>query len=187
MRASIPREHPLRRWFTGLVENAMYAEVGVCDPTLVDYLSELLTEFIHTDRICAIRDPRGRPIDQIAEMLMEVDRARPSRTATRVRAVHRHIGDYTLFWTGIYPENLRRLRGRNRKDHLIDYCEQGKRSYARASELSAESMRPPASLLRRLSDQFEFCVHGLGIVRAHVRTCMTIDANHRIAGIPHGE
>ena len=29
--------------------------------------------------------------------------------------------------------------------------------------------RGPASLLRRLSDQFEFCVYGLGVVRREVR------------------
>ena len=26
------------------------------------------------------------------------------------REVHRHIGDFTLFWTGVYPEALREMQ-----------------------------------------------------------------------------
>lgn len=170
MAEAISFKHPLRRWFSGLVESAMYTEIGTGDPALVDYLAELLTEFIHTDRIFAVRDETGRPIDQISDMLELTVRADPNLPPpSRERLVHRHIGDYTLFWTGIYPENLKRLCARDRKDHFIDYFRQGKKSYAIASELSGETLRPPASLLRRLSDQFEFCVHGLGIVRREVR------------------
>ena len=45
------------------------------------------------------------------------------------REVHRHIGDFTLFWTGLYPEMLKRLRSAFLRDSFIDYCEQGKRLY----------------------------------------------------------
>ena len=79
--------------------------------------------------------------------------------------VHKHIGDYTLFWSGVYPENLKALKAAPRRDHLVDYLRQGKRSYAIASDLSTDKADPPAAVLRRLSDNFEFCVYGLGLVR----------------------
>ena len=34
-----------------------------------------------------------------------------------------------MFWAGIYPDALRRLREQGRADHLIDYARQGKQSY----------------------------------------------------------
>jgi hypothetical protein len=48
---------------------------------------------------------------------------------------------------------------------LLDYVAQGKRSYAIVSDLVRDNDRPPPALFRRLSDDFEFCIHGLGLVR----------------------
>jgi len=77
----------------------------------------------------------------------------------------RHIGDFTLFWTGVYPEALDRLRSVMCKDHFIDYCQQGKRSYYIASTFEDELYREEAPVLRRLSDEFELCAFGLNQVR----------------------
>jgi hypothetical protein len=53
-----------------------------------------------------------------------------------------------------------------RKDSLIDYRDQGKRNYYLASTLpAAEEESPPDDVLKRLSDNFELCVFGLGEVR----------------------
>ena len=81
------------------------------------------------------------------------------------REVHRHIGDFTLFWTGVYPEALKRLRSVMSKDHFIDYCEQGKRSYYIASTFGDAPFHDEAVVLRRLSDEFELCAYGLSQVR----------------------
>jgi len=165
MSESIPAHHPLRRLFTGLVEQVFYADMGVCDPRLTEYLSGLLIDFVHIDRIYALRDARGRRIEEVAEMATEAFFGPHVSPSQHKRLVHKHIGDFTLFWTGVYPEGLRRLRSARRKDHLIDYLQQGKRSYAIASALSAPADSPPPKLLRRLSENFEFCVHGLRLVR----------------------
>jgi len=162
MRLSISAEHPLHRFFSGLVEHAMHAEAGIADPGVVGYLAELLIDFIHSDRIFGLRDEQGRPLNQVADMLARTQ-------AAPAGEVHRHIGDFTLFWVSVYPENLRRLCARGAKDYVIDYFRQGKHSYALASELSREDGRPPASLLRRLSEQYECCAYGLGMVREQVR------------------
>jgi hypothetical protein len=52
-----------------------------------------------------------------------------------------------------------------RKDALIDYCEQGKRSYYIASTFADEPFQDEAKVLRRLSEQFELCAFGLNRVR----------------------
>ena len=81
------------------------------------------------------------------------------------REVHRHIGDFTLFWTGLYPEALRRLRKQTRLDYFVDYCEQGKRAYHIASTIPSEQNAEENEVLERLSHEFELCAYGLGQLR----------------------
>ena len=155
--------HPLRRLFAGLTEQTFIDTLGVADPRLVDYLSGMLSRFVHVDVIYRLRDARGRRLEEVADMMLEAE-ALPPEGRTR-REVHRHIGDFTLFWAGVYPEALDRLRSALRKDHFIDYCEQGKRSYWIASTFEDGPYRNEAPVLRRLSDQFELCAYGLNQVR----------------------
>jgi hypothetical protein len=96
-------------------------------------------------------------------MLMEVEHLPPEGRTSR--EVHRHIGDFTLFWTGVYPEMLKKLRNAMQKDHFIDYCEQGKRSYYIASTFGNEALKEESDVLRRLSERFELCAFGLTKVR----------------------
>src|SRR5216683_7785736 len=156
-------EHPLRRLFAGLTEQTFQTTLGLADPPLTDYLSEMLSRFIHIDAIFRLRDATGKRLEEVAEMMIEAE-ALPPEGRTR-REVHRHIGDFTLFWTGVYPERLNRLRSVLSKDHFIDYCEQGKRSYYIASTFEEEPYRVGAPVLRRLSAEFELCAYGLNQVR----------------------
>jgi aminopeptidase N len=160
---SLSADHPIRRLFAGLTEHTLSNVLGIPDPRLVDYLSSLLSRFIHVDAIYRLRNAQGKRLEEVAEMILEVE-ALPSEGRTR-REVHRHIGDFALFWTGVYPEALRRLRSVMTRDHFIDYCEQGKRSYYIASTFAEEPYREEAVVLRRLSEEFELCAYGLNQVR----------------------
>ena len=160
--AALPANHPLRRLFAGLTEHAFMVTLGVGDPPLIDYLSEMLSRFIHMKELYSLR-AHGRPIEEVAEMVMEAE-SLPSGGRTR-REFYRHIGDFTLFWTGVYPEALERLRSKHTKDFFVDYCEQGKRSYYIASTFDDEPYQEEAPVLRRLSDRFEMCAYGLRQVR----------------------
>lgn len=154
----------LRHLFAGLVEQSFCSEVGMCDPALTTYLVDLLVDFVHIDRLNAVRNAQGKRLDQIATMLAIACDDRPVSRNERDRTMYRHIGDYTLFWAGLFPEQIRRAT-RQRSDVLLDYVSQGKKSYAIVSELAGEDDVPPASLFRNLSDDFEYCLYGLGLVR----------------------
>ena len=156
-------DHPLRRYFAGLTEHTFVESVGVADPPLIDYLSMLLARFVHMDAIYKLRTGAGKRLEEVADMLMEVEELPPAGRTSR--EMHRHIGDFTLFWTGVFPEALKRLRSSLHKDNFIDYCEQGKRSYRIASEFADEPFTEEAPVLRRISDQFELCAFGLTQVR----------------------
>ena len=156
-------DHPLRRLFAGLTEHTFMNTLGVGDPRLIDYLAILLSRFVHMDAFYRLRDVQGRRLEEVADMLIEAE-ALPPQGRTR-REYYRHIGDFTLFWTGVYPESLNRLRSALRKDHLIDYTEHGKRSYYLASTFEEDPYREEAPVLRRLSEEFELCAYGLNQVR----------------------
>jgi len=161
----VPENHVLRRLFRGLVDNVFCAEIGLCDPELTEYVAELLVNFTHVDMLCVVRTAEGRPLRQIADLLTHLDCGHDGVSGEEDLLVHRHIGDVALFWSGVYPEGLRRRRGLACKDQLLDYVAQGKRSYAIVSQLADADASPPPALFSRLSREFEFCCHGLGLVR----------------------
>src|SRR5438477_4280662 len=94
-------DHPLRRYFSGLAEQTFVTDLGVADPPLIDYLSLLLSRFVHVDAVHRLAVGSGKTLSEVADMLLAAA-AFPAGGRTS-RAVHRHIGDYTLFWTGLYP------------------------------------------------------------------------------------
>lgn len=163
--APIGPGHPLRKLFAGLVEQVFSVDIGICDPGLTDYLGRLLTEFVHIDRIFCLRTVNSEVIREVSRMEAEADLGPQVPEQLRRRLINKYIGDFTLFWSGVYPESLR-PRWQGGVDRLHNYLVQGKRSYGIASELTGVGDQPPADVLRRLSCQFECCVHGLNLVRA---------------------
>ena len=88
-------------------------------------MAELLANFVPSQAIWRLRDPQGRQLTEVTAMIAEAESA---VDAARRRDCHRHVGDFTLFWTGVYPEALAKLRVTGSADALISYQEQGKRS-----------------------------------------------------------
>ncbi|MFM9960965.1 MAG: hypothetical protein ACKV2Q_07050 [Planctomycetaceae bacterium] len=155
-------EDVLRRLFAGAAEQTFEAELGVADPPLVEYLVELLLRFLRQDAIYRVHDDAGHRLTQVVDMVAEAEH----RAARRRREIYRHVGDFTLFFSGVYPEHLPKLQAPDRKDHLVDYCQQGKRSYLiAASYAEDEESREQAPVLRHLSEEFELCSEGLNRIR----------------------
>ena len=156
--------HPselLQRYFAGLTEQAFQTRLGLADPPLLEYISDLLVRFVQCDTIYRVRNLTGNRLFEVADMLAEAE----ARIGESKREVHRHIGDFTLFWSGVFPEALRRMRSSLKKDALVDYCERGKRSYYIASTIRDRDDDEQSGVLERLSHDFELCVYGLGEVR----------------------
>jgi hypothetical protein len=159
--AVVARPEALRDMFAALTEHTFQVDLGIADSRLTDYLADMLLRFIRFDAIFRFRSTLGRRLEEVAEMMLEAEQ----RQGKPRREIYRHIGDFTLFWTGLYPEALSRLQSPDRKDHLLDYLEQGKRSYMIASTYQDEPWQEEAPILRRLSEEFELCSVGLQQVR----------------------
>ncbi len=152
----------LSRYFAGLTEQTFEAQLGVVDPPLIDYVTNLLIRFVKSDSVFRVRALNGRPVYEVADMVCEANH----RIGDAKREVHRHIGDFTLFWTGMYPEAIREMRHPQKKDYFVDYLQQGKRAYHIAATIDTEHEEvAPRDVLERLSRQFEMCVYGLGEIR----------------------
>ncbi|MDM7461451.1 MAG: hypothetical protein P3X24_007380 [bacterium] len=161
----LDRNLSLQQLFGELVERAFALSLRWDDRQVMRYLTNLLTEFAHIDSLYRLRDLNGRPLQEVAEMLYYADIRLGAQSFYQEREVHRHIGDFTLFWTGVYPEALPKLRASLRKDHLIDYVKQGKESYRLVSLFDIGEWRAEAPMFRRLSENFEVAMQGLHAVR----------------------
>ena len=156
------RPTALERFFAGVTEYTFHTRLGVTDTSLVDYISDLLTRFSRLEVLHRVRDIRGKPLIEVVDMMIEAEH----RQGDAKRDVHRHIGDFTLFWTGVFPETLARRKESASKDHLIDYREQGKRAYWIASTIPVASEESASNdVLERLSRHFELCEYGLREIR----------------------
>lgn len=150
------------RFFRGLTEYAFHTRLGVVDPPLVDYVSVLLVRFLRNDRSHPLPAPTAAEAAVVARLLAEAaGHAAPDEALLE----YRHIGDVTLFWSGVYPEALKQFGQRGRVDRLAAYRETGKRAYWLASTLEPEEAADERHLLERLSQEYDLCVEGLAEVR----------------------
>ncbi len=164
-----PRTHPLFRLLAELTQRNFAAHLGWPDTEVIAYLTNVLVDFVHVDRLFRIRDARGRRVEDVAEMLAESDLLHRADSLERERTVHKHIGDYTLFMAGVFPEFVRRIQTSKiliSADAFLDYIQVGKRSYRIVSEFPPDFPGGPSPLFRKLSENFELCVYGLGCVRS---------------------
>lgn len=188
MSQNIPEQHPLRILFREATDWAFchgrFPEERARDARLKGYLSEdLLVRFLHVDQLYRLRDARGRPLADVAEMLIE-GRAEAISPELRTLSIQRHIGDYTLFIAGVFPESLERLRQDwRRKDSVMVqlgdlvvpfsdpgeyYEEAGRRAYRRAAEIGRDVGLTQAEVFEKLSEFFRAYVGLMSLIRMYL-------------------
>lgn len=163
----IPDSHPLRSLFVELVDRHYSDEVGMRDPEVSSYVANILAEFCEVDQLSKLRNAAGRPLDDVGEMLLESDPIfGPAPSFDRERQVRKHIGDYTLFFTGMFPESINHFRmRRQRLENFVDFMKAGKESYYIVSKFEFFEYAKVAPMFARLSEHFEQCVYGLNLVK----------------------
>jgi len=163
----ISESHPLQQLFQELVGRHYAEEIGLRDPQLVAYVAHLLAEFCDTDQLFKIHDTANRPLADVGEMLLESDPVSgPAPSFDRERQVRKHIGDYTLFFTGMFPESINHFRLRHQRlENFVDWMKAGKESYYIVSKFEHFEYTKVAPLFANLSKNFEGCVYGLNMVK----------------------
>jgi len=158
----VAESNPLQQFFQEMVGHT-YGEAGIRNAEVQDYVANLLAEFHEADTLYKIRNAEGRPLHDVGEMLLEADPifgAAPS--FDRERQVRKHIGDYSLFLTGMFPESLNHHHlGKARLEDAVDFVRAGKESYYIVSKFEHFEYAKVAPLFRWMSQQFEQLVYGL--------------------------
>jgi hypothetical protein len=163
----IPESHPLQQFFNELVERKFHEELNLRDVQLSHYVASVLTEFTEAEQLFKIRNAAGKPLDDVGEMLLESDPVfGPAPSFDRERQVRKHIGDYTLFFIGMFPEAVNRFRlRRHRLESFLDWMKAGKESYYIVSKFEFFEYAKVAPLFAHLASEFESCVYGLNMVK----------------------
>jgi hypothetical protein len=161
----ISERHPLRQLFHEVVAGCYHRHSGIDDPELTSYVGDLLTEFTAAENLYRIRDPEGKPVLDLHAMIAASDPVfGVAASFDEERKVRRHIGDYALFATGMYPESTQLWRHTG-DSGFVEMVKTGKESYYIVSQFDLFEYRDEAPLFGRLSDEFERCMDGLKHVR----------------------
>ena len=137
-------------------------DVGITDRKLCDYVASLLETFSHASGLQPPHVTREEGRQYVSDMLIALAGATPEQ-AFLLRA---HVGNYSLFLTGIFYENTQRRSLRGAPD-LAFYEQVGRTNFqlvashatARRCELNdvyeelADRFREVRLALNRLSDQ----------------------------------
>jgi hypothetical protein len=139
------------RFYFYILVRQVFRRSDIHDREVADYVAELLAEFARTERSrCAISG-QTVPLDYFIEMLAALQTA-DDRTSFFLRV---HIGNYSLFLSGVFPERIRfRAEGRGLPD-LKYYESLGRTQYRVASDHHLAKRFELTEILGTLSERFQ--------------------------------
>lgn len=153
----LPENHPLKKLFRNLADRAL-TRSSLRDQDLLFYLTNLLTDFMDLENMYRFKDERGRRIEYLVDMLRKAEEV----PRYQKKDCYKHIGDYSLFILGMFPESLSYGRRMSSQSY---YADTGRHGYTVASQL--ELNRECTVVLKKLADKFERCVLSLNWVREY--------------------
>ena len=132
------------------------AELAVGDATIAAYLADVLADFARTERLYRLREPSGRRLTSVVEML-GLGPPAPGREGER--SFHRYVGDFALFMSGLFRPFV------ERGGFLGYYLAEGAHAYARVAALSEGLARGDRLLYGELATRFEHYAGALDYLR----------------------
>jgi len=136
-------------YFYILVRHA-FRRAGIQDRSVADYVSELLAEFARVEQSRCMVPGQVAALDYFFEMLAALQTA-DDRTGFQIRA---HIGNYSLFLTGIFPERIRERAERRGFPDLKYFEALGRSQYGVASDHRLAERYELAGIFSTLSERF---------------------------------
>jgi hypothetical protein len=85
-----------------VIARRILRNAGIQERAVADYLGAMLAEFSQAERLHRLTSRPDRQFEYISDLLAIISEARAEETFV-VRA---HIGNYTLFVTGVFPQHL---------------------------------------------------------------------------------
>jgi len=154
---TIPDNHPLKTLFRSLTERGL-AQAQLRDRDILLYLADLLVEFTFVENMYGLGNAEDQRLERLVDML---DRALETEMPDK-KEYYKHIGDYSLFMLGMFPEFLVRHRSPLSPAY---YADTGRIGYQTAGRLESDGWH--IMVFRKLADKFEHCVISLNCVREY--------------------
>jgi hypothetical protein len=153
-RALIERSGFLRvssRFYFYVLVRHVFKRADLHDRAVADYVAELLAEFGRSERSRCNIPGQPSPLDYFFEMLAAL-RTVDDRTSFSIRA---HIGNYSLFLTGVFPDRIRFRAERRGAPDLKYYEALGRTQYRVAGDHRLAQRYDLAGIFNTLADRFE--------------------------------
>jgi len=139
------------RFYFYILVRHVFRRSDIQDRAVADYVAEVLSEFAHAEQARCVLPGQTSPLDYFFEMLAALKTA-DDRTSFSLRV---HIGNYSLFLSGVFPDRIRfRAEARGFPD-LRYYEGVGRTQYRMASDHRLAQRYELGSILGTLSERFE--------------------------------
>jgi len=139
------------RFYFYILVRHVFRRSDIQDRTVADYVAEVLAEFSRTERARCVVPGQSNPLDYLFEMLTAL-RTADDRTSFYIRV---HIGNHSLFLSGVFPERIR-FRAEARGFPNLRYYEGlGRTRYRMASDHRLAQRYEVANILNTLSERFK--------------------------------
>ena len=129
----------------------VFLRSDIRDRAVADYVAELLAEFVRTERTQCVVPGQANPLDYFFEMLAALQTA-DDRTSFQIRV---HIGNHSLFLSGVFPERIRVRAERKGFPDLKYYEALGRSQYRAASDHRLAQRHELSVIFQTLSERFE--------------------------------
>jgi hypothetical protein len=139
------------RFYFYILVRHVFRRAGIDERIVADYVSEVLAEFARSEHMrCALRG-EVVALDYVFEMLAALVKADDAdRFLLRL-----HIGNYSLFLSGVFPARIR-FRAESRGFPSLRYYEEiGRSQYRAASDHPLAQRYEINAVLGTLADRFE--------------------------------
>jgi hypothetical protein len=138
------------RFYFYILVRHVFRRSDIQDREVADYVAEVLSEFASAERGRCVLPGQANPLDYFFEMLTAL-RTADDRTSFLIRV---HIGNYSLFLSGVFPERIRfRAEARGFPD-LKYYEGMGRSQYRVASDHRLAQRYEVAKIFSTLAERF---------------------------------
>ncbi|MBI3851162.1 MAG: hypothetical protein HY298_12945 [Verrucomicrobia bacterium] len=138
------------RFYFYILVRQVFRRSDIKDRAVADYVAEVLAEFSRTERVNCAAPGQTHPLDYFFEMMAALQTA-DDRTSFFIRV---HIGNRSLFLSGVFPEHIR-LRAETRGFPGLSYYEElGRMQYRLASDHRLAQKYELAPIFNTLAERF---------------------------------
>ena len=129
----------------------VFKRSGIDERKVADYVAEVLADFSKAEQMQLRVNGQGRPLDYFFEMLSALQTA-DETTRFFIRA---HIGNHSLFMTGVFPDRIRHRAEYKGAPDLKYYEELGVASYRAARDHRLAHKYDVAEVYDVLAERFQ--------------------------------